>query len=92
MSKAQDLKKLRVERGYAAPVRTFEKVDGVETIESYYEGILSDEEIELIAKNVPGDLRTAFGVLKRISLYDSFPETFPDAPSISEIIRDASFN
>ncbi|MBR3708271.1 MAG: ATP-binding protein [Lentisphaeria bacterium] len=53
---------------------------------------LSDEEIELIAKNVPGDLRTAFGVLKRISLYDSFPETFPDAPSISEIIRDASQN
>ena len=53
---------------------------------------LSDEEIDLIAKDIPGDLRNIHGVLNRISLYHSFPEAFPDAPSISEIIRDASLN
>ena len=58
MSKAQELKKLREERGYAAPVRKFEKVDGVDTIESYYEAILSDEEIEKALKQYEGDFNT----------------------------------
>ena len=53
---------------------------------------LSGKEIDLIAKDIPGGLRNIHGVLNRISLYHSFPEAFPDAPSISEIIRDASLN
>ena len=46
MSKAQELKKLREQRGYVAPTRKFEIIDGAETMESYYGGILTDEEIE----------------------------------------------
>lgn len=53
---------------------------------------LSEEEVDLIVRHIPGGLRNIHGVLNRINLYHSFPEAFPDAPSISEIIRDASSN
>lgn len=53
---------------------------------------LSEGEIDLIVEHIPGGLRNIHGVLNRINLYHSFPEAFPDAPSISEIIRDASQN
>lgn len=51
---------------------------------------LSEEEIDLIAQRVPGNLRNLHGVLNQINLYQSFPEAFPDAPSVSEIVRGTS--
>ncbi len=51
---------------------------------------LSEDEVDLIARHIPGSLRNIQGVLNRINLYRSFPETFPDAPSISEIVRSVS--
>ena len=52
MSKAQELNKMRERRGYTAPIRTLEVIDGATTMESYYEGILSDEEIEVALRSV----------------------------------------
>ena len=45
MGNAQELKKLREQRGYTAPERKFEIIEEAETMESYYNGILSDKEI-----------------------------------------------
>lgn len=53
---------------------------------------LSEEEIELIAQHAPGTPRNIYGVLNQINLYRSFPEAFPDAPSVSEIVRSVSPN
>ena len=47
---------------------------------------LSEEDIDLIAQHAPADLRNIHGILNRIRFYRDFPEAFPDAPSISEII------
>lgn len=55
MSKAQELNKMRERRGYTAPIRTLEVIDGATTMESYYEGILSDEEIEVALRRYEGD-------------------------------------
>lgn len=52
---------------------------------------LSEEEIDLIAQHISGNLRNLHGVLNQINLYRSFPEAFPDAPSVSEIVRGASY-
>lgn len=48
---------------------------------------LSEEEIGLIAQHVTENLQSIHGILNRINLYRSFPDTFPDAPSIPEIIQ-----
>lgn len=48
---------------------------------------LSEEEMNLIAQQVSGNLRSIHGILTRINFYRSFPEAFPDAPSVAEIVR-----
>ena len=55
MSKAQELKKLRENRGYVAPERCFEEIEGAESLESYYDKILSDEDIEIAIEQYKGD-------------------------------------
>ena len=55
MSKAQELKKLREQRGYVAPTRKFEIIDDAEIMESYYGGILTDEEIEQALNQYAGN-------------------------------------
>ena len=56
MSKAQELKKLREQQGYVAPTKKFEIIDGAETMESYYGGILTDEEIEQALNQYADDI------------------------------------
>lgn len=55
MSKAQELQKLREQRGYVSPIRTIEVIDDDETLESYYNKILSNEEIEVAIKQYEND-------------------------------------
>lgn len=55
MSKAQELKKIREQRGYTAPTRILESIDSADTMESYYDAILSDEAIENALKQYEGD-------------------------------------
>ena len=47
---------------------------------------LSEEEMDLIARQISGSLRNIHGVLNRINLYRSFPDAFPDAPTVEEIV------
>ena len=49
---------------------------------------LTEEETALIAERVPGDPRNLLNVLNRINLYRAFPEAFPDAPSVEEIVNE----
>ena len=47
---------------------------------------LSEEEMDLIAQQISGSLRNIHGVLNRINMYRSFPDAFPDAPTVEEIV------
>lgn len=46
MSKAQELEQLRIANGEKIKGRDFQLMDNAETLESYYENIISEEEIE----------------------------------------------
>lgn len=48
---------------------------------------LSEEDIGLIVQHTPGTLRNIHGILNRIRFYRDFPEAFPNAPTVAEIVR-----